>query len=94
MNSTTKSTRRPTITLALPRSVPALISYAQGVVTRMTGNPSFPAPVPTLAAVTAAVADLQTAETAALARTKGAVTRDGRPVAAIRHPLSTATRRS
>jgi hypothetical protein len=74
MNSTIKSIRRPTITLALPRSVPALISYAQGVVTRMTGNPSFPAPVPTLAAVTAAVADLQTAETAALARTKGAVT--------------------
>ena len=37
MNSTTKSIRRPTITLALPRSVPAPISYAQGVVTRMTG---------------------------------------------------------
>ncbi len=54
MNSTTKSIRRPTITLALPRSVPALISYAQGIVTRMTGNPSFPAPAPTLAAVTAA----------------------------------------
>ena len=74
MNSTTKSIRRPTITLALPRSVPALIAYAQGIVTRMTGNPSFPAPVPTLAAVTAALADLQTAETAAPARTKGAVT--------------------
>ncbi len=67
MNRTTKSIRRPTITLGLPRSVPALISYAQGIVTRMTGNPSFPAPVPTLAAVTAALADLQTAETAALA---------------------------
>jgi hypothetical protein len=50
MNSTTKSIRRPTITLALPRSVPALISYAQDIVTRMTGNPSFPAPVFTLAA--------------------------------------------
>jgi hypothetical protein len=33
---------RPTITLALPRSVLALISYAQDIVTRMTGNPSFP----------------------------------------------------
>jgi predicted phage tail protein len=74
MNTTTKSVRRPTIALALPKSVPALISYAQGIVTRMTGNPSFPSPVPTLAAVTAALADLQTAETAALARTKGAVT--------------------
>jgi len=73
MNSTTKSARRPTITLALPRNVPALISYAQGIVNRMTGNPSFPAPTLTLAAVATAVGDLQTAETAALARTKGAV---------------------
>jgi hypothetical protein len=39
MNSATKAIRRPTITLALPRSVPALISYAQGIVTRMTGTP-------------------------------------------------------
>jgi hypothetical protein len=38
----------------------------------MTGNPSFPAPTPTLATVAAAIGDLQTAETAALARTKGA----------------------
>jgi hypothetical protein len=59
MNSATKAIRRPTITLALPRSVPALISYAQGIVTRMTGNPTFHAPVPTLAAVTAALADLR-----------------------------------
>jgi hypothetical protein len=74
MNTTTKSIRRPTITLALARSVPALISYAEGIVTRMTGNPTFPAPVPTLAAVTAALADLRPTATPALARTKGAVT--------------------
>ncbi len=73
MNSPIRSIRRPTITLALPKSVPALISYAKGIVNRMTANPSFPAPTPTLAAVTAAIADLQAAETAALARTKGAV---------------------
>jgi hypothetical protein len=73
MNSTTKSVRRPTITLALPTSVPALITYARGVVSRMTGNPSFPSPTPTLAAITAAIGDLQTAEIAALSRTKGAV---------------------
>jgi hypothetical protein len=72
MNTTTKSIRRPTIALALPKSIPALISYAQGIVNRMTGNPSFPSPTPTLAAVSAAINDLQTAETAALARTKGA----------------------
>ncbi len=73
MNSTSKSARRPTITLALPKSVPALITYAQGIVKRMTGNPSFPSPAPTLAVVTAAIGDLQTAETAAQVRTKGAV---------------------
>jgi hypothetical protein len=38
-NSMTKSVRRPTIALALPRSVPALISYAQGIVIRMTRKP-------------------------------------------------------
>jgi hypothetical protein len=43
----------------------------------MTGNASFPSPVPALALVTAAITALQIAETAALARTKGAVaTRD------------------
>jgi hypothetical protein len=60
--------------LKLPATkVPALITYAQGIVKGMTGNTSFPNPVPTLASVTAAINDLQTAETAALARTKGAV---------------------
>jgi hypothetical protein len=73
MNSTTKSVRRPTIALALPKSVPALISYAQGIVERMTANPSFPNPSPALVAVTAAINELQTAETAALSRIKGAV---------------------
>jgi hypothetical protein len=39
----------------------------------VTGNPAFPAAAPTLTAVTQAITELQTAETAALARTKGAV---------------------
>jgi hypothetical protein len=41
-------------------------------VTRMTGNAYFPSPLPGLAAVSAAIKDLQNAETATLARTKGA----------------------
>jgi hypothetical protein len=73
MTSTSNSVRRATIALALPRSAPALISYAKGIVTRMTGNPSFPNPSPTLAAVAAAIDELQIAETAALSRIKGAV---------------------
>jgi hypothetical protein len=73
MTDATKSARRPTIALALPKSVPALISYAQGIVKRMTGNPSVPNPTPTLAAVVAAIGELQTAESAAQSRIKGAV---------------------
>jgi cell pole-organizing protein PopZ len=60
-------------TLSLPKPVPALITYAQSVVTAMTGNPSYPSPAPTLAAVTAGITALQSAEALALARTKGAV---------------------
>jgi len=40
----------------------------------MTGNPVFATPTPTLAVVSQAISDLQTAETAALTRAKGAVT--------------------
>jgi hypothetical protein len=72
--STTKSVHRSLVSLALPKKVPALITYAQSVVTAMTGNTSLPTPAPTLAALTAAITALQTAESAAIARTKGAVT--------------------
>src|SRR6185437_4264014 len=57
--------------LLLPKTVPALVTYAQSVVTSMTGNPSFPSPVPALAAVATAIAALHSAESAVLARTKG-----------------------
>jgi hypothetical protein len=73
ITATSKSPRRSTATLSLPRRVPALIVYTQGIVTRMTGNPSFPNPVPTVAAISTVLGELQSAETAALARTKGAV---------------------
>ncbi len=74
MSTTTKSTRRATVTLHLPPSAPALITYARGIVKAMTGNPSFPSPAPALAVVTAAIDELQTAETAAQGRAKGATT--------------------
>ena len=72
MATTNKSTHRSLVTLGLPKSVPGLIVYAQNIVKRMTDNPSFPNPAPTLAAVTAAIDDLRTTEAAAIARTKGA----------------------
>jgi hypothetical protein len=71
--SPTKQTHRPIAVLLLPKTVPALVTYAQSVVTAMTGNPSFPSPVPTLAIVLAGITALHDAESAALARTKGAV---------------------
>jgi len=71
--SNPKITHQSLASLKLPRRVPALITYAQGIVTSMTNNPHFPAPVPALTAVSGAISDLQVAETAALARTKGAV---------------------
>lgn len=72
--ATIKNPHRPLVSLALPKSVPALLTYAGQVVSAMTSNPMFPNPSPTLAVLQAAIHDLQLAETAALARTKGAVT--------------------
>ncbi len=66
--TTTKSIHRSVATLKLPKKVPALITYAQGIVKGMTNNSSFPTPAPTLPAITEALNALQTAETAALAR--------------------------
>ena len=71
--TTPKSIHRSLASLKLPTAVPALITYAQGIVKGMTGNASFPTPTPALTAVTEAINELQAAETAALARTKGAV---------------------
>ena len=70
----TKSVHRSLAILSLPKPVPAIMTFAQRVVTAMTGNAAFPSPVPTLAEVTAGIAALQVAESAALSRIKGAVT--------------------
>ena len=69
--STTKAHRSLAV-LDLPKRINVFITYANGVVTGMTGNANFPSPSPALATLSAAITDLQSAETAALARTKGA----------------------
>jgi hypothetical protein len=73
LSTTKQSIHHPIAVLVLPKRVPALVTYAQSVVKAMTGNPSFPSPVPALATVAAAIGALHDAETATLARTKGAV---------------------
>jgi hypothetical protein len=65
-------THRFVAALNLPLQVTLLITFAKSVVDRMTGNAFFPAPYPALAVVTTAIGALQDAETAAVARTKGA----------------------
>ena len=72
MATVNTNAHRSLAVLALPKRINLLITYADNVVTRMTGNASFPSPTPALATVSAAISDLQNAETATLARTKGA----------------------
>jgi hypothetical protein len=52
MTTTSKPLHRTIASLKLPTKVPALITYAQGIVKGMTANPSFPSPTPSLATVT------------------------------------------
>jgi hypothetical protein len=60
--------------LKLSNKVKTLITYAQSVATAMSANTTaFAAPTPTLATFQADIAALVTAETAVVARTKGAV---------------------
>jgi hypothetical protein len=73
MTTPSKTVRRSIAILNLPQSkVPMLINFAQQVLKSITGNPTFPTPTPTVADLTQAITDLQNAENAALARTKGA----------------------
>ena len=65
MATTTRTIRRSIASLNLsPKKVPALVTYAHGIVKAMTGNPAFPNSAPALAAVTTAINALQAAETA------------------------------
>ena len=60
MAAKTKTIRRSIASLNLsPNKVSTLVTYSQGIVKAMTGNPAFPSSAPALAAVTAAVNDLR-----------------------------------
>ena len=72
MANTPNKAHRSLAVLDLPKRINVLVTYAHSVVEGMTGNAAFPTPSPALATVTTAITELQTAETAALARTKGA----------------------
>jgi hypothetical protein len=55
----------------MPAKVADFIAYNVGIAHAMTNNPAFPTPVPALAALSAAVSELQAAETLALTKAKG-----------------------
>ena len=74
MATTNKSIHRATITLGIPNKTADLILFADNVVQKITNNPAFPTPTPTVAVLAAAVSDLHSAETTALSRAKGAAT--------------------
>jgi len=97
MSTTAKQPPRSIAALLLPTSTPALIALARTVVQRMTGNPAIPNPTPSLAEVNQAITDLEAAETAAQARTKGAVaTRNEKHVqlANLLHAIKTSVQRA
>ena len=73
MPTINKSIHRATVSLNMPAKVADFIAYGTGIVHAMTNNPAFPAPVPALSALSAAVSELQAAETLALTKAKGAV---------------------
>jgi hypothetical protein len=79
MTATATTTHRTLVSLGLPPQISGLTAYAQHIVTSMTGNATFPNPVPPLTAITSAINDFQVAESAVLARTKGtAATRNAK----------------
>ena len=71
----TISHNRAVATLKLPVSVPRLITTVAMVLQKMTGNPHFPSPTPSLSTVKAALDELEAAEVAALRRGVDTVSR-------------------
>ena len=59
------------VVLGVPKRTRDLIAFVKAVIAKMTNNPNFTTPTPTLAAVSSALAAYETAETA-VQTTKGA----------------------
>jgi hypothetical protein len=79
---------KPLVVLKMSRKVKTLITFAQSVATAMADDTTlFPAPVPSIANFQADIAALVTAETAVLARTKGAAATRNAKLAVVRSDL-------
>ena len=56
MSTINKSIHRATISLDVPTKIADVLLYANNIVQKLTNNPAFPTPTPTIAALTAASA--------------------------------------
>src|SRR5580692_6448723 len=74
--------------LKMSNKVKSVITFAQSVATTMTDNSTFPSPNPTLATFQTDIAALVTAETAVLARTKGAADTRNAKLAVVKADLA------
>jgi hypothetical protein len=74
--------------LKMSHKVKSLITFAQSVATTMSDNATFPSPNPTVATFQTDIAALVTAETAALARAKGAADLRNSKLAVVRADLA------
>jgi hypothetical protein len=78
---------RSVVVLKLSPRLKNVITFAQNVASALTNNAHFPSPNPPLATFQADVAALNTAETAVLSRTKGAVETRNAKLAIVRTDL-------
>jgi hypothetical protein len=66
--------KRSIVSLNLPVSVPALMTEARAILVALTTNTAtFPSPDPSIATLSTAISELESAESAVQARTRGAV---------------------
>jgi hypothetical protein len=73
-SNSNKKVHRSIASLKLPLAISLLVTYVQGILKAMTGNPTFPSPNPPLPTIGSAVSELQVAETAAVTtRAKGTI---------------------
>jgi hypothetical protein len=78
---------RSLVVLKLSPRIKNVLTFAQNVASALTGNTHFPSPNPSLATFQADIAALNTAETAVLSRTKGAVEARDAKLAIVRTDL-------
>jgi hypothetical protein len=77
----------PVVVLKLSPRIKNVIAFAQSVASAMQNNPAFPTPTPPIATLLADVAALNSAESAVLSRTKGAVQTRNAKLAVVKNDL-------